>query len=100
MSDINIKGLDKAELLQALHAASRPLGMGWLHEKGDLTIEEARQMIAAAGKYLYFDYVTGRVMKVDLSGDTMSGRMYDRDNGEGACAAVVAKLRAKTAVNV
>lgn len=97
---IDISGLDKAELLAALHAGSHPLGMGWLHEKGDLSIEEARLMIADYNRDLYFDYVTGRVMKVDLNGDQLNGRLYDRDNGEGACAAVVAKLRAKTAANV
>lgn len=97
---IDISGIDKAELLCALHAGSRPLGMGWLHEKGELTIEEARQMIADAGNYLYFDYVTGRVMKVDLSGDTMSGRMYDRDNGQGTCALIVQLVRNKMSSNV
>lgn len=97
---IDISGIDKAELLCALHAGSRPLGMGWLHEKGDLTLDEARKMIADTDRGLYFDYVTGRVMKVDLSGDKLSGRMYDRDNGEGACAAIVAKLRSKMSSNV
>lgn len=33
---------------------------------------------------IYFDYLQGRVMKVDLAGDELDPRLYDRDNGEGA----------------
>lgn len=32
---------------------------------------------------LYFDYVNGRPLKVDLSGDEFDPYLYDRDNGEG-----------------
>jgi hypothetical protein len=33
---------------------------------------------------MYFDYLRGRVMKVDLSRDSLEERLYDRDNGQGA----------------
>jgi hypothetical protein len=94
--EIDISGLDKAEVLAALYNASRPQGMGMLHfEKKGMTKEEAATYIGEAQAFdkahgdrerLYFDYLKGRVMKIDLGGDSMSTRLYDRDNGEGAAA--------------
>ena len=34
-------------------------------------------------------------MKIDLSGDTLDVRLYDRDNGYGAAAAALQALRGK-----
>lgn len=45
-------------------------------------------------KYKYdFDYLKGRVMKVNLSGDTLNEWGYDRDNGTGAAERAIASLR-------
>ena len=41
-----------------------------------------------------FDYLHGRVMKVDIGTDTMDDSLYNRDNGEGAAAVVIERLRA------
>lgn len=98
---IDIKGLDKAELLAALHQRSKAQGMGLLHDTGPLTVAEARTQIENHLKNindwepsrLYFDYVRGRVMKVDLSGDELDPRLYNRDVGEQAAEEVVARLR-------
>lgn len=80
---INIKGLDKARILVALHRRSRTQGMGFLHPENDkpLTIEEAQALLA---QETYFDYLRGRVMKVRIEGNLLDPRLYDRDNGEGA----------------
>lgn len=85
---MNIAGLDKAVILVALYNASHAQGVG-LYAPGagmPITIEEAR---AALKTQTYFDYVRGRVMKVDLSGDELDLRLYDRDNGEGAGARAI-----------
>lgn len=83
MSEISISGLDKAKVLQALYDRAKPQGMGFLqYVPGDMPYKDARAL--TSGKYLYFDYVAGRVMKVDLSKDTLDPRLYDRDNGDGA----------------
>jgi hypothetical protein len=84
MQDIDIKGIDKARILAALYNSARVQGMGFLQEKpGVMPLSEAEDLVS---KYTYFDYVHGRVMKVDLSGDTLNPRLYDRDNGPGAAA--------------
>lgn len=98
MSQIDIKGLDKAEVLLALYNHSKPLGMGWLQELSmgkAYTIEDARKDLENSSPDYYFDYLYGRVMKVDLSKDTFDGWLYDRDNGEGKAQKVIDELRKK-----
>jgi hypothetical protein len=81
---INIADISKAQVLAALFNASQPLGLGFL-AKGvqDPMSEEDAQVILNQG-YLYFDYLRGRVMKVDLSDNQLDPWLYDRDNGGGA----------------
>lgn len=92
---VNIAGIDKAELLSALYNRSRQQGMGFMHARGahPMTVEQAREEIAAHG--LYFDYLHGRVMKVDLSGGELFTYAYNRDVGRDAAEEVIALLRDK-----
>lgn len=88
---ISIAGLDKVEVLRALYAAAKPQGMGYLHyTPGPLSREDAEAYLAHSS---YFDYLNGRVMKVEISGDELSPRLFDRDNGEGAAALAIENLR-------
>jgi hypothetical protein len=92
MKEINIKDLDKAAVLAALYNNSRPLGMGLLHfDPKPMTVEEAREIMTKGSTVDYckaqttsFDYLNGRVMKVNLSGSAFNPWGYDRNNGEGA----------------
>ena len=78
---INIKGLDKAEVLAALYNNARPQGMGFLHFTPErMTRDEATKLLE---RTTYFDYLRGRVMKVSLEGDELREGLYDRDNGQG-----------------
>ena len=89
---IDIKGKDKATLLAALYNNSIPRGLGMLHfEDKDMTVDEARDIIDSRDEmFKYdFDYLKGRVMKVNLSGDEFRGDLYDRDNGQGSAQRVV-----------
>jgi hypothetical protein len=86
--------------------------MGFMHARGrkEMTADEARDIIegkstgglmpweADDAKRLRFDYLHGRVMKVDLSGDTLRTALYNRDIGHGAAERIVAALRASKAV--
>ena len=94
MSDIDIKDLDKAAVLAALFNTSRPQGRGFqAYQPEPMTIEVANGLLAQAGSRPYFDYVQGRVMKVDLSGDSFDSRLFNRDNGEGAAEMAIKALR-------
>jgi hypothetical protein len=88
---INIQDCDKAEVLAALFNNSFQQGLGVLHSNGsnDMTTEEARACLKAGDDQMfsnrgYFDYMKGRVMKVDLAGEEFCPARYDRDNGPGA----------------
>ncbi len=87
---ISIAKKDKAEVLAALYNASKPLGLGFRQfDPKPMSVEEARKLLE---RTTYFDYIKGRVMKVDLSGDELETWLYDRDNGDGAAARALAKV--------
>lgn len=89
---VDIKGLNKAEVLAALYNNSKPQGLGFLHfDAKDMTVAEAEELLKQT---TYFDYLKGRVMKVDLShDDSFEERLYDRDNGNGAAEKAISSLR-------
>ncbi|MDB5185345.1 MAG: hypothetical protein JWN38_1153 [Candidatus Saccharibacteria bacterium] len=96
---ISIADLDKAAVLAALFNGSRPQGLGFLAYNGGegMTTEQA-QAILDSGQ-TGFDYLQGRVMKVDLSGDSFDPWGYDRDNGQNAAKVVIDELRSSGVVN-
>jgi hypothetical protein len=100
--NISIRGLEKAAVLAALYNAAQPQGAGFMqYDPKPMTTDEAAAVLArlAKGGDLYFDYVKGRVMKVDLSKDDFDPRLYDRDNGQGAAQKVIDTLKASNDVN-
>lgn len=98
---IDLKSMNKAEVLAKLYNASHPQGNGYLHPKAkrfwgffrdrdpdqSMSVQEA-QVLLDKGQ-TYFDYLNGRVLKIDLSGDTLSPRLYNRDNGMNQAARVL-----------
>ena len=87
---INIKGLDKAQLLVELYNHSHQQGMGMLQPARNLTVEDAKKLLEQTTS---FDYLYGKVMKVDLSGDEFEEWLYDRDNGQGMAKKIVDDMR-------
>lgn len=99
---ISIKGLNKAEVLKALYDHSHVQGMGFMQAvpKGTVTVEHCQMLLDTTG-YPYFDYLYGRVIKVDLSGDEFDERLYDRDCGPGAAErAIVSLIKSKGPSNL
>lgn len=91
MTTISLKGLKKAEVLAALYNASKPQGMGFIYyDSTPMKTEEAESLLE---RQTDFDYLKGRVMKVDLSGEELDPRGYDCDNGDGAAAAAIRSLQ-------
>lgn len=110
MTTINIAGKDKARVLKALVNATGPMGMGRLQDPGRLMTEKDANKVlygtaesrdpgasktAVDGSMftnlprLYVDYVWGRPIKTDFSGDEIDLCLYDRDAGEGAGAKAI-----------
>ena len=88
---MDISGMSKAKVLAALYNNSHPQGMGFLHFDPRPMTEEEAQALLDSGQ-TYFDYLKGRVMKVDLSGNELETLLYNRDNGENAAETVLANL--------
>lgn len=88
---LDIKGLDKAKVLKALYDSSHVQGMGFLQAvpEGTVTVDHCRKLLKQS---TYFDYLYGRVLKVDLSGDTFDERLYERDNSPGSAARALIPL--------
>ena len=78
---VRFDGLSKAEVLAALYNRARCQGFGVLEfKKAKMSVEQAEILLS---QQTYFDYIKGRVLKVDLSGEEgFDERLYDRDNGE------------------
>lgn len=93
---INIAGLDKAAVLAALYNGSSQRGMGYLHTRGldPMSIYGAQRELDANPSF-YFDYLHGRVMKVDLAGDVLDYYLYNRDNGPNAAYEAISSLLEK-----
>lgn len=85
---MNIKGMNKAKILAALYNNSKLQGMGFLQATpGEMSEEKAQQLLDNG--QTYFDYLQGRVMKIDLSSDELSTDLYNRDIGYGECERVI-----------
>lgn len=74
---INISKLNKAEVLSALYNKSKQQGMGFLHARGQqpISASEAAELLQTQTR---FDYLHGRVMKVNLAGDEFDPWGCDR----------------------
>ncbi|MGW0780398.1 hypothetical protein [Streptomyces sp. NPDC002913] len=94
MTYVDITGLDPAAVLAALYNASQQQGLGFLnpHGRQPMTVKDAATALANT-PHRFFDYLNGRVLKVDLNGTRIDLGLYDRDNGDGAGAAAIAALR-------
>jgi len=96
MSQLDISKLSKYDVLRVLYNRARPLGMGFLHyTPEDMTTEQAKAVYDEYANHNtppYFDYLKGRLMKVELGGATLSVGSYERDNDPGSCAEALAPL--------
>lgn len=90
---VNIKGLERGEVLAALFNDAKPQGLGVLQFVD-------RKMTPSDGEYMflqgdYFDYLEGRVIKTEIKrgAEFIDSTLYDRDNGDGAAARAIGILR-------
>lgn len=94
---IDVSAIAPEKLLAGLYNSARQQGMGFLNPAGaqPMTEEDARRYLEANTykERTYVDYLQGRVMKVEINGQTLDSALYDRDNGTGAAARVVKSLK-------
>ena len=91
---VDITGIDKAELLSALFNGSKQQGIGFLSARGRSNVSRDDSVsIIAARTDLYFDYLYGRVLKVDLNENPMWTGLYNRDNGDQAAEKIIERLK-------
>ena len=117
---VSIVGLDKAAVLAVLYNRALTGGMGFMqYDPRPMTVEQAREILrsfeGAAKKFffrkiekqssvirIYFDYIAGRAMKVDLTSDKeFDASTYDEPcyNGDGAAEDAIRSLRETGDVN-
>lgn len=100
--DVSYEGIDEAELVFALHNGTRAQGMGILHERKGLTLDDVRADLEQykesfeENERIRFDYYYGRPLKVTL--DTKNKMLlrtdlYDRDAGDGMAQLIINRLR-------
>lgn len=89
MSIIDIKGTDKAQVLLSLYQNSDYIDKRYINDRS-IGLPETTKMIEE--EQFYSDYLNGRVIKIDLSGDTIDTKEYDKFNGEGSAEAAINHL--------
>ncbi len=90
---ISIAGLDKVPVLRALYNAAIPTVLTMPNAPILLTAEEAKAHIAINDGHI--DFVRGRLIGVDLSGDDIDPILYDKYNDlPGSADSVINALRA------
>ena len=98
---IGIAGLDKAAVLQALHAAARLPLIDPPDSALPITQAEATWYIEncqSSGAILYYARIGGRVLKVDITGDALDPTCFDGANGAGAAQAAIDHLRREAVI--
>lgn len=79
---MKITYLNKSQVLQTLYNYANIQGMGFLNPrcKEQMTLSQSDE-IFKSNRNKYFDYVNGRVLKIDLSKNDLQTWLYNRDNG-------------------
>lgn len=96
MSDkISVAGLDKAEVLVALHNVASFADPNQMRQyPTPMTTDRAREIIGKRGaNFTDPALLEGRIIGTDLSGDEIHPRFFDWVNGVGAAARAIERLR-------
>ncbi|KAL4987764.1 hypothetical protein BDW68DRAFT_177517 [Aspergillus falconensis] len=95
-SKVYIGDLNKEDLIAALWSRSKPAAFFALSGLPAPPFDKEDALRQAEKSGWYFDYLQGRVIKSNLSGEEADPWGYDRDNGAGAFREVVEGVRNKS----
>lgn len=88
---VDISNKDKAEVLASLYNRSHPHRLGYKEFTPEpLSIKEAKELL---NNQTVFDYLKGRVIKINLSNSVINTSLYNRVNGEGAAERAISLCR-------
>ncbi len=89
---VSTSGISRGKVLAALYNNSKVQGMGQLQARQGHVMDE-NEVEALLSESNYFDYLYGKIMKVDLSDpEGFNPGLYDRDNGFGAAQAAISSI--------
>lgn len=92
---IDVSDIPKARLLQELYANAATPGFWGAIERVPMTDQTAEELTQEDRQY--FDYLHGRVLKVEINGRVLNSALYDRDNGNGSALRCVDTIRKEMA---
>lgn len=82
LNKIDISKLDKAKVLQVLYKRASHQGFGYVVDTVDsLSYEQAQKLLKFTTK---FEYLGGRLLKIDLAENTLDTFFYNQSNGAEA----------------
>lgn len=87
MALVDIRGLDKADVLAALFNAAKIVDP---NAKDFLWPEQAEELLE---KEKVFTWLYGRSLYIDLSGSEFPSNAYDHDNGQGMAQKIIDNVR-------
>ena len=94
MSEIDITGIDKKQLLKELWKNSKTAGFFTMSGMPAPGCNDAEIDRVFSSQDCYADYLCGRVIKTSFKTNKLNPWGYDRDNGAGAMQKVVDAVRA------
>ncbi|KJK64594.1 hypothetical protein P875_00011107 [Aspergillus parasiticus SU-1] len=95
-SRVNIAGIPKKQLLLELLKNAKVAGFYRTREPPSLNIDEIWKEYEELTRYISLvDYLRGRCLKVDVTGNTVHPSTFDSEYGEGKFAKIVDSLRGK-----
>ena len=87
---MDISNLSKPKILAALFNRAKPLGYGLIHYNPNHIMDE-KEAEDLLSKRTFFDYLEGRLMKVELGGNELKTSSYNLDNGPNAAEDAIAE---------
>jgi hypothetical protein len=94
-NQIDISGLDKVKLLQALFDRAKPQENSFVYYHSNNKLGRAGAENVLRNGHGYVDHVAGKVMKVNISDDRLDPFLFNTHNGAGAAEQVIQNLRAE-----
>lgn len=84
MGIVNIKGIDKVEILRCLVNDACNLNGGLFAQDKCLNYEDCEEMLNF-NHTKYFDFINGKSLHINLNGQNLYTTQYDEANGNDAC---------------